>query len=229
MHGGLAGGQRIPAAGLGRRISRGDVVLLPIHRWRTLDIRCGDVAYVGKGRLGITRVGPDLPSMETPPRARRKSGFSVVRRGCPGHYVDYRSHVCTVQSSPVGALCHVGSERASNVMECGPTGAFFPSDRCRLPCLAVPLSGGFGARVVVPAGNHGAASLARPYGFDLDDPSFDPRVTACRQERYLLQLDRTIRAGHRKHIANINLSMSSEMNVARVASQRGGRVLWKRR
>jgi hypothetical protein len=95
--------------------------------------------------------------------------------------------------------------------------------------VAVPLSGGFGARVVVPASNHGAASLACPYGFDLDDPSFDPRATACRQERDLLQLDRAIPAGHRKHIANINSSMSSEMNVSRVASQRGGRVLWKRR
>jgi hypothetical protein len=220
MHGCLARRQRIPAARLGRGISRGDVVVLPIHGWGTLDIRCGDVAYVGKGRVGSTRFGPNSSSLETSPRARRKSRFSVVHRSCSGHYLDYRSHVCALQSSPIGALCDGDAERVPQVVEWGPTGAVFRFDRCGLPFLAVRLSSGFGSRVVVPTRSDRSASLARAHGYDLDDSSFASWVNSCRKASDLFHNRRNVRASHGKGIA--------QTTSRRLATQRGGRVLWRR-
>jgi hypothetical protein len=83
-------------------------------------------------------------------------------------------------------------------MECGSAGAVFRSGHCRFPCVALRLSAGFGARIVVPSDSNGSASLARAHGYDLNDPSFAARVIAFRKESDLVYIQRTVSTGHRK-------------------------------
>ena len=149
------------------------------------------------------------------------SGFSVVHLGCPRHDLDYRSHVRAIQSSPVGALCDVGAERVPHALECEPVGAVFRNDRCRLPCLAVRLSGGFGVAWLFLPGSDGSASLARADGYDVDDPSFASRVNSCRSASDLLHIQRTERASHGKHIAQ-QPSLRSRLRRSAAAEYSGG-------